>query len=160
MDASEQHADWRILPPLTAPELPLVYCTDCNGTGKTPAFEDCDECGGTGECSHCGAECEHCRGKGKMEVTGKHDHCETCGGSGKVTKENRWVIVDGHAIQWAYLAQIAALGAEIAWHASPRSFFMWRTGKLRGIVMPLTIPDDYDKQIMRVDTLAREGATT
>lgn len=35
-----------------------------------PKDQDCEDCDGEGECSHCGAECETCLG------TGKNEDCE------------------------------------------------------------------------------------
>lgn len=64
---------------------PPTPCEHCEGTGKQPATEDCDECDGEGE-FHYGShyyECKDCDGDGKVIAPLKEKvACERCQGTG------------------------------------------------------------------------------
>jgi len=75
------------------PEIEMVVCAKCQGTGKAT---DCDHCDGEGEvefrCEHSGCyetytfECHECGGSGKSSEDGK---CEECDGIGKVESKTK-----------------------------------------------------------------------
>lgn len=119
-------------------------CTCCHGSGRIGVVEDCDACEGTGECPHCGHECEECDGDGSIDTDRPGEPCASCGGSGSIQEGPQWLLVYGHPVTWRYAALLVGVGAEVAWGdllGSKALIFRTHEG-LRGFVMPLKLSSD------------------
>ena len=118
-------------------------CTECRGIGTVPKEVDCDDCGGTGECHHCGHECEECDGDGVIESKDAGEPCPRCGGARVMPCGPSWILVGLGCIAWRYAATLVRLKAQVVWNTDTgRTVLAWRNETLTGFVMPLHLPKE------------------
>ena len=110
-------------------------CTECHGKGATPARLDCETCDGTGDCLHCGHECDKCDGAGWVEADYPGGPCARCKGAGTIAHGPNACVVAGGVVGLGYAMQLLALTASVRWCGT--RFLAWTAGPMTGLLMPL-----------------------
>lgn len=113
----------------------LTRCSSCSGKGSTPARLECETCDGTGDCLHCGHECDQCDGEGTIEADYPGEPCNSCRGTGKHHEWPPMCLLASRVVGVAYASQLIALRASVRW--SDR-FLVWQAGPMTGLLMPIS----------------------